>query len=90
MASFDKATLRQHILLTETLNLCVQNLYRNQSHVGNLTKSSVYNLLKISLFESFFIFDEKMYKQCDSVAMVSDFFMYLSSSFQISYLQTFG
>ena len=60
-----------NIPLTETLNLCVQNLYRNQTHVGNLTQSSFYSLLKITMFESFFIFDGKFYEQCDGVAMGS-------------------
>ena len=31
----------------------------NQKHVNNLTKSSFYKVLKISMFESFFIFDGK-------------------------------
>ena len=53
MASFDIKSLFTNIPLTETLNLCVQNLYRNQTHVGNLTQSSFYSLLKITMFESF-------------------------------------
>ena len=69
MASFDIKSLFTNISLTETLNLCVQNLYRNQTHVNNLTKSSFYKLLKITIFESFFIFDGKFYEQCDGVAM---------------------
>ena len=60
-----------NIPLTETLNLCVQNLYRNQTHVNNLTKSSFYKLLKITMFESFFIFDGKFYEQCEGIAMGS-------------------
>ena len=71
MASFDIKSLFTNILLTETLNLCVQNLYGNQTHVGNLTKRSFYSLLKITMFESFFIFDGKFYEQCDGVAMCS-------------------
>ena len=69
MASFDIKSLFTNIPRTETLNLCVQNLYRNQTHVGNLTQSSFYSLLKITMFESFFIFDGKFYEQCDGVAM---------------------
>ena len=52
-----------------TLNLCVQNLYRNQAHVNNLTESSFCKLLKFTMFESFFIFAGKFYEQCDGVAM---------------------
>ena len=59
IASFDIKSLFTNITLTEMLNLCLQNLYRNQTHVGNLTKSSFYSLLKITMFESFFIFDGK-------------------------------
>ena len=71
MASFDIKSLFTNIPLTETLNLSEQNLYMNQTHVDNLTQSSFYSLLKIAMFESFFIFDEKFYEQCDGVAMVS-------------------
>ena len=69
MASFDIKSLFTNIPLTETLNLCVQNLYRNQTRVSNLTKSSFYRLLKITMFESFFILDGEFYEQCDDVAM---------------------
>ena len=54
MASFHIKSIFTKIPLTETLNLCVQNLYRNQAHVNNLTKSSFYKLLKFTMFESFF------------------------------------
>ena len=71
MASFHIKSIFTKIPLTETLNLCVQNLYRNQAHVNNLTKSSFYKLLKFTMFESFFIFDRKLYEQCGGVAMGS-------------------
>ena len=69
MASFDIKSLFTNIPLTETLNLCAQSLYRNQTHVNNLSKKSFYKLLKITMYESFFIFDGKFYEQCDGVAM---------------------
>ena len=71
MGSFDIKSLFTNIPLPETLNFCVQNLYRNQTHVANLTKNSFCSLLKITIFESFFIFDRKFYEQCDGVAMGS-------------------
>ena len=71
MASFDIKPLFTNILQTETLNLSVQNLSRNQTHVGNLIQSSFYSLLKITMFESVFIFDGKCYEQCDGVVMGS-------------------
>ena len=45
--------------------------YRNLTCVSNLTKSSFYKLLKITMFKSFFIFNGKFYEQCDGVAMSS-------------------
>ena len=71
MASFDIKSLFTDITLTETFNFCVQILYRNETHVGNLTQSSFSSLLKITMFESLFIFDGKFYEQCDGVAMGS-------------------
>ena len=71
MASFDIKSFFTNIPLTKMLNSCVQNLYTNQTHVGNLTQSSFYNLLKITMFELFFIFDGKFNEQCDGVAMGS-------------------
>ena len=71
MASFDIKSLFTNIPLTDTSNLCVQNFYRNQTHINNLTKSSFYKLLKITMFESLFIFDGKFYEQCHGVAMGS-------------------
>ena len=71
MASFDIKSLFTNIPLRETLNLCLQNLYRNQARVKNLTKSSFYKLVKITMFESIFIFDGKFYEQCDGVTMGS-------------------
>ena len=44
------------------LNLCGQNLYRNQTQVGNVTKSSIHNLLEITMFESFFVFNGQFYE----------------------------
>ena len=54
MAAFDVKSLFNNIPLTGTLNFGKQNLYRGQTHVCNLTKSSFYSLLKITMFESFF------------------------------------
>ena len=71
MASFDVKSLFTSIPVTETLNFCVQSLYRNQTRVGNLTKNSFYNLHKITMFEWFFIFNGKFYEQCDGVTMGS-------------------
>ena len=46
MASFDMKSIFPNIPLSEMLNLCVQNICKNQTRVGNLTKRSFYSLLK--------------------------------------------
>ena len=40
-------------------------------HTDSLSKSSFRKLLEMAMYESFFLFDQKYYKQCDDVAMVS-------------------
>ena len=60
MASFDVKSIFTNILLPGTIGLCHENLYRNHTHIVNLSKGS-----------TFFIFDQKFYKQCDGVAMGS-------------------
>ena len=62
MASFDIKSLLTNIPLTETINLCVQNLQINQTEVSNLPISLFHSLLKITMFESFFIVDGKLYE----------------------------
>ena len=81
MASFDIKSLFTNIPLTGTLNLCVQNLYRNQAHVNNLTKSLFCKLLKITMFGSFFILEGKFYEQCDGIAMGSSLGLTLANVF---------
>ena len=71
MASFDIKSLFTNIPLTEMLNLWINFSYRNQIHAANFTKSLNYNLLKITTFESFFIFDGKFLELCDPMAMDS-------------------
>ena len=53
MASFDIKSFFTNISLTETLNVWVQNLYRNKTYINNLTESSFYKLLKIPCLNHF-------------------------------------
>ena len=50
--------------------LKVKSLHKNQTHSGNLTKNSFYNLLRITMCKSFFTFDVRFYKQYDGGAIV--------------------
>ena len=71
LASFYVKSLFTNIHLTETISLCVKNFHRNITHIDSLSKSSFRMLLEMTMFESFFIFDQKYYEQCDGVVMGS-------------------
>ena len=81
MISFDVKSHFTNMPLTQMLNLCVEALYRNQTHVGNLTKSLFYNLFKIITLESFFVFDVKFYENYDSVVVGSPLWPRLANVF---------
>ena len=59
---FDVKSLFKNIPLTETIDLCVKNVYRKQTHIDSLSKTSFDSSLIMKMFESFFIFDQKCYK----------------------------
>ena len=65
MASFDVKLLFSKIPLTENIRLCVKNIYGDQTYIDSLSKSSFRRIFKTTMFESFFVFDQKYYKQCD-------------------------
>ena len=71
MTSFDIESLFTNIPLEETINICVDKLFENNTKVNNLTKESFRSLLELATLDSFFIFDGKYYKQKDGVAMGS-------------------
>ena len=57
MASFDVKSFFTNIPFTETIGLCVENLYRNQAHFDSLSKSSFRWLFEMTVYKSFLIFD---------------------------------
>ena len=71
MASFVLKSLFTNVLLTETIGLCVLNYYMIQTYTDNLAKNYFRKLLEMKMHESFFIFDQKYYKICDSVVTSS-------------------
>ena len=55
---------------------------------GKLSRKDLYDLLKIATTESFFIFDNKLYKQIDGVAMGSPLDSTLANAFLCHYENT--
>ena len=71
ITSFDIESLFTNIPLKETINICIDTLFENNTKVNNLTKESFRSLLKLATLDSFFIFNGKYYKQKDGVAISS-------------------
>ena len=71
MASFDISSLSNNIPLQETVHLCVENLLKDRTHVDNLSKDSLDDLLTRTMSESLILFGQEFYKQHDGVAMGS-------------------
>ena len=72
MTSFDIESLFTSIPLKETISICVDKPFENNTKVNNLTKESFRSLLELATLDSFFTFDGKYYyKQKDVVAMGS-------------------
>ena len=71
MASLDVDSLFTNIPLEETIDICVDNLYSDNENPPNIPKHNFRNLLNIATKETFFMFNNKYYKQVDGVAMAS-------------------
>ena len=69
VTSFDIESLFTNIPFQETIDLCVENLFQDCTHVDNLSKDSFHELLTRTMPESLILFDQEFYKQHDGVAM---------------------
>ena len=71
MASLDVDSLLTNIPLDETINICTESIFNESDAVEGLNKSEFKELLFLATKESYFIFNELLYKQIDGVAMGS-------------------
>ena len=85
MASLDVESLFTNIPLEETIKNCVNDLFSNNFYSGKLSRKDLYELLKLATTESSFIFDNKLYKQIDGVAMGSPLGPTLANAFICHY-----
>ena len=81
MASLDVESLFTNIPLEETIKSCVNDLFSNNFYLGKLSRKDLYELFKLATTESSFIFDNKLYKQIDGVAMGSPLGPTLANAF---------
>ena len=85
IASLDAESLFTNISLEETVKNCVNDLFSNNFYSGKLSRKNLYDLLKLATTESSFIFDNKLYKQIDGVAMGSPLGPTLANAFVCHY-----
>ena len=71
MASLDVDSLFTNIPLDETIDICIDSLYKDDENTPKILKDVFHNLLTVATKESFFMFNNKFYKQIDGVAMGS-------------------
>ena len=56
MTSFDMESLFTNIPLEETINICADKPFENNTNIDNLTKESFWFSLELATLDSFFIF----------------------------------
>ena len=57
-----------NILLNEAIDICIEDLFCDTNTILNLCCNDMRELLTLAAYESFFIFDQVMYRQIDGVA----------------------
>ena len=63
-----------NIPLEKTIRNCINDLFFDKFKIENQTKQDLYDLCSAAAKESFFIFDNSLYRQIDGVAMVAKSF----------------
>ena len=81
MCSLNVDSLFTNIPLDETIEICTNTIYSEQDVIQGINKEEFRNLLSLATEECYFIFNEILYKQKDSVAMVSPLGPALANAF---------
>ena len=85
MGSLDVDSLFTNIPLKETINICTELIYDQNDNTEDLNKSEFKELLSLATNESYFVFNEVLYKQKDGVAMGSLLGLTLANAFLCFY-----
>lgn len=88
MASFDVKSLFTNIPLDETVNICVEQLFKNCNLVNGYNKKDFHKLLSLAVKDSLFTFNNEIYKQTDGVAMGNPLGPTLANAFLAYYEST--
>ena len=87
MGSLDVDSLFTNIPLDEAINICTNTLYSEQNVIEDINKEEFRNLLSLPTKESYFIFNEVLYKQEDRVVMGSSLGPTLANVFLCFYVR---
>ena len=71
MVSLDLDSLFTNVPLDETIEICVNELFKSSQTVSGLNKEQVLEMLLLTTKENVILFDQKYYSQIDGVAMGS-------------------
>ena len=72
MASFDVRSLFTNVPLKKTIKICLDRLYRGDpNHKPAIPEKALDKMLKLCVCDNTFVFNGKIYKQTDGVAMGS-------------------
>ena len=85
IVSLDVDSLFINIRLDGTIDICTNTIYSEQDVIEGINKEEFPNLLSLATKESYFIFNEVLYKQNDGVAMGSPLGLTLASAFLCFY-----
>ena len=85
MESLDVDPLFTNIPLEETIDICTNTLFENTEKVEGLSNVEFKELLSLATKESYFIFNGKLYKQVDGVAMASPLGPTLANTFLVHF-----
>ena len=69
MASFDISSLYTNVPVLETINIICDSVFNNDSIFHNFTKEDFCKLLHLAVDDTYFIFNETLYKQTDGLSM---------------------
>ena len=71
MASLDVDSLFTNMSLDETIEICVNELFKSSQTVSGLNKQQVLEMLSLTTKENVILFDQKYSSQIDGVVMGS-------------------
>ena len=71
MASLDVDFLSTNIRVDKTIDTCIDSLYKDDENSPKIPKDVFRNLITVATKKSYFMFNNKLYKQIDGAAMGS-------------------